>query len=247
MNRFVSIVLLAALLLQLAPPIYAQTAGEEKSIAIIDFKNTSGKSDLDYLEQAIPEAVMTRLAESGKLNIVERARLKDAIKEMQLGVSGVVDQSEAVKIGRAVGATAILVGSFLEIGGVIQLNARLIQVETSQVLIAKVVKGKVGTEIFNLMDELAAAIEEKLLGEGEAAEPEPEPEVISAEPTPEQPEQVTPPPTKKKGGSNTALWILGGAALIGGGVAAAMLLGGDDGDGNGGNTNSNVSVVVTVP
>lgn len=243
MRKVISIVLIYVLLIQGVIPVFAQQNGREKTtIAIIDFKNTSNKRDLDYLQKAIPEALITRLAESGKLDIVERARLEDAIKEMQLSMTGIVDQSAAVEIGKAVGANAILVGSFLEIGGVIQLNARLIDVETSKVLIAKVVKGGVGTEIFNLMDELAASIEQKLVGEEKetpkvAKKTTPPP---SPKPTPPAPQ---PAPAKKGGGGKTLL-ILGGLVLIGGGIAAAVLLGGGN---NGEKTPTTTTVEIVVP
>ncbi|GEM_PF-2105120 len=246
MRKVISIVLVYLLLIQGIIPVFAQQNGKEKTtIAIIDFKNTSNKKDLDYLQKAIPEALITRLAESGKLDIVERARLEDAIKEMQLSMTGIVDQSAAVEIGKAVGANAILVGSFLEIGGVIQLNARLIDVETSKVLIAKVVKGHVGTEIFNLMDELAASIEQKLVGAEKGT-----PKVVkkttpppSPRPTPQAPQPVA----AKKGGGGKTLLILGGLLLVGGGIAAAALAGGGGGTGGGGGGSSTVTVTVSIP
>ncbi len=245
MRKVISIVLVYVLLIQGVIPVFAQQSDKGKNtIAIIDFKNTSNKRDLDYLQKAIPEALITRLAESGKLDIVERARLEDAIKEMQLSMTGIVDQSAAVEIGKAVGANAILVGSFLEIGGVIQLNARLIDVETSKVLIAKVVKGRVGTEIFNLMDELAASIEQKLVGEKKAA-----PKVtkkITPPPSPRATPSAPQPATAKKGGGGKTLLILGGLLLVGGGIAAAALAGGGGGNGGGGGS-STVTVTVSIP
>ena len=178
---------------------YAQTGQQKISIAIMDFQNTSDNGKLDYLQKAIPEALTTRLAESGNLNIVERSRLDDAIKEMKLGMVGLVDQNEAAEIGKAVGANAIMVGSFLEISNVIRLNARLIEVQTSKVLIAKTVQGRVGSEIFNLMDGLAKSIEEQLSGKKDEKKTEPPPPPT---PRPEPQPQSTrrsyiPPPPKK--------------------------------------------------
>lgn len=211
MKKFI----LPMLLLLLTISAYAQTGQQKVSIAIMDFQNTSGKANLDYLQQAIPEALITRLAESGELNIVERTRLVDAIEEMKLGMTGVVDQDAAAQIGKAVGANAILVGSFIEISYVIRLNARLIDVQTSKVITAKTVQGRVGAEIFNLMDGLAKSIEEQLVGK----KPEPKPQ-----PAPTPTPQPQPMPVAKKGGSKTGLYIAGGALLVGGAVAAVLLL-----------------------
>lgn len=211
MKAFITFILL--LLLTISS--YAQTGQQKVSIAIMDFQNTSGKANLDYLQKSIPEALITRLAESGNLNIVERTRLEDAIEEMKLGMAGVVDQGAAAEIGKAVGANAILVGSFIEISYVIRLNARLIDVQTSKVMTAKTVQGQVGAEIFNLMDGLAKSIEEQLVGK----KPEPKPQ-----PTPTPTPQPQPMPVTKNGGSKTGLYIAGGALVVGGAVAAVLLL-----------------------
>jgi hypothetical protein len=142
---------------------------------------------------------------------------------------GLVDQNEAAEIGKAVGANAIMVGSFLEISNVIRLNARLIDVQTSQVLNAKTVQGQVGAEIFNLMDGLAKSIEEQLIGK--KVEPEPEP-------TPPPQPQPQPAPASKKGGSKTGLYILGGAVAAAGITAAVLLLSKKE------KTSTNVKIIV---
>jgi hypothetical protein len=85
---------------------------------------------------------------------------------MQLAQTGIVDEQMAVQVGKAVGADAVIVGSFLQIGDVIRINARLINVETSEIIVAEQVSGKPGTELFDLMDQTAASMEAKLLGEG---------------------------------------------------------------------------------
>lgn len=241
-------VLLMLLLLMANHPFASPEKGKI-TIAIVDFKNTSGNSSLDYLEKSLPEMLITNLAIKGIFNIVERSRLQDAIKEMQLGMTGVVDQSNAVELGKAVGANAILLGSFLEISGVIRINARLIDVETSKVLKAESVQGDVGREIFNLTDQLANSIEAQFIDK--TAKKTPPPKTV----TPQKGAQKTPQPppskqltTTKKGGSKTALYLVGGALLVGGGVAAAVLLGGkDEGSGNGANPNSNVNITVNIP
>ena len=136
-------------------------------IAVVDFRNTGNDKSYDYLEDTIPEAIITYLAKGGNVEIVERSRLKDALKELELGMTGIIDEQTAVEVGRAVGANAILLGSFVSIGDVIRINARLIDVKTSRIIKAETVQGGVGKEIFNLMDEMARSIETQLIGEAE--------------------------------------------------------------------------------
>lgn len=255
MRKLISFTLVLLLVFQGSIPIFAQE-NSKITIAIMDFQNTSNKPDLDYLQRSIPEMLITNLAKRGRINIVERSRLQDALKEMELGMSGIVDQSRAVELGKAVGANAIMVGSYLDIGGIIRINARLIDVKTSKVLKAESVQGRTGKEIFTLMDQLAASIEAQLLGESQKPAGPKKPvapiqrrQVVKAEkpkPTPGT-TQRQPISSKKKGGSKTGLYILGAAALIGGGVAAAVLLGGKKSEETTSGNNSTVTITVNIP
>ena len=111
--------------------------------------------------------IITKMAGSGNLEIVERALLQAALKEIELGESGIVDEQTAVELGRAVGANAILLGSFVSIGETIRINARLIDVKTSKIIEAESVQGSANSEIFQLMDQLASTIESQLRGDTE--------------------------------------------------------------------------------
>lgn len=255
MKRCVMGVFILFLIIQSMLPLFAQPASKI-SIAIMDFQNTSGKHDLDYLQNAIPEMLITNLAKSGHLNIVERGRLQDAIKEMELGMSGVVDQGRAAELGKAVGADAILVGSYLEISHLIRINARLIDVQTSKVLKAESVQGRTGKEIFSLMDQLAHSIESQLLGEKKKkaapqitspSQPKPRKREVVQKPAPAKKSAENPPQLTAKKGGHTMLYILGGAALIGGGVAAAMLLGKKSDNTPAPPANADVTITVKIP
>ncbi len=145
------------------PAMPPETEEDKIIIAVVDFRNTGGSENLNYLEKTIPENIITRMAKSGRTEIVERARLQDALKEMELGIAGIIDEQSAVELGRAVGANAILLGSFASIGQKIRINARLIEVSTSRIIKAEVVQGNVSSEIFQLMDQLAISMEQQLL------------------------------------------------------------------------------------
>ncbi|UCD38249.1 MAG: hypothetical protein JSW54_01855 [Fidelibacterota bacterium] len=188
---------------------------EKVVIAIVDFQNTSADDTLDYLEKTIPESISTTLAKGGRLEIVERSRLESALKEMEMHEIGIVDEQTAAELGRAVGASAILVGSYVSIGSVLRINARLIDVQTSKVIKAESVQGRVGVEIFDLMDQMAISMEGQLVG-GQVPEevivPEPEPEPVQPQPPVAQQPRVV--PRKRKTGWILPVVILGGAAAI---------------------------------
>ena len=205
-------------------------------IAVVDFRNTGSDKNYDYLENTIPEAIITYLAKAGKIEIVERSRLKDAIEEMKLGMSGILDEQTAVEVGKAVGANAILVGSFVSIGEVIRINARLIDVKTSRIIKAEIVQGGVGIEIFSLMDEMARSIEAQLIGETEEvaqiSQIQPTPIVLGLE-------TKTSPMTGKP--FYKSRWFLAavGVGIAGGAALAISSDGGDD--------NATINISVTIP
>ncbi|NOZ87867.1 MAG: hypothetical protein GXP49_16715 [Deltaproteobacteria bacterium] len=70
-------------------------------------------------------------------NIVERQRLNDAIEEMALAQTGLLeDEGKAAKVGKMVGADAIVVGSVADAGDKFLVNARIISTEQATVLVA---------------------------------------------------------------------------------------------------------------
>lgn len=202
-------------------------------IAVVDFRNTGNNESYNYLENTIPEAIITRLAKGGNFEIVERSRLTEALKEMELGMTGIIDEQTAIEIGRAVGANAILLGSFVSIGNVIRINARLIDVETSRILKAETVQGGVGEEIFSLMDEMARSIEAQLIGETE--------QVVQIQPIQidKSPEIRTSPTIGKPFYKSN--WFLAAVGVgIAGGAAIAIFSGGGD-------DNATINISVNIP
>jgi TolB-like protein len=133
------------------------------TIAVVDFANTRKDPSLEYLVQGIPESVITYLGKRGEVHIVERSRLEAALDELRLSMSGIMDQQTAVELGKALGAAAVMVGSFLQISDKIRINARLIDVKTSEIIAAEQIQGRVD-EIFSLMDLTAEAMWLKLVG-----------------------------------------------------------------------------------
>lgn len=173
-SRNTMVVLLASVLPLLPASLAVAGQAAKTVIAIVDFKNTSANHDLDYLEATIPEAISTTLARGGRLEIVERGLLEKALQEMEMSMLGVVDETTAARIGRAVGANAIMVGSFASIGTLIRINTRLIDVQTGKILMAESVQGGVGEQLFALMDQVAMSMEWQLTGRvAEAARPLP--------------------------------------------------------------------------
>jgi len=140
-------------------------AGAGYLIAVAQFQGP----DAD-LARTITETVTQDLAASGKLRLVERAQIQQAEEEMGLGQTGLVDAKTAPKLGQMVGADHVLVGSFDAIGTVVSLRARLVKVETGEIVggAAASVEGDIAgqkSDIFRLSHQLADRFHYRLTGE----------------------------------------------------------------------------------
>ncbi|MBL7066531.1 MAG: VWA domain-containing protein [Candidatus Marinimicrobia bacterium] len=134
-------------------------------IAVLDFQNLTGREEMKFLEKAIPQILITDLMLCDKITIVERSRMQDILDEMQLTLSGVIDEEMAVEIGTMAGANAILVGSITVGGEVYRIDSRLVDVATAEVLLTEKKDWLSEDEIIRAVDELAEAIIRQLTGE----------------------------------------------------------------------------------
>ncbi len=82
----------------------------------------------------LSERVVTRLAERGRVRVLERALLDKIMEEQKLSATGLVDAATSVRIGRLLGARGILSGTVTDLGELIEIHTRLLNVETGEVV-----------------------------------------------------------------------------------------------------------------
>lgn len=122
-----------------------------------DVKSTD-KADAS-LGGDVAQAITESLLHGGKLKPVERTELNKIMVEQEFSASGLVKEEDALKIGRLSGARYILLGSISPIADQIRINARMLDVETAEIILADSVYGK-KSAIFSLESQLAKKIEE---------------------------------------------------------------------------------------
>lgn len=116
-----------------------------KRIAIIYFDNSSDDKKLDQLKKGLADMLISDLDKVSMLDVVERARLEEILKEQKLNNSAKFDQETATKIGKLLGAEHIMTGSFFELMGRLRIDSRLIDVETGRIIKSEGVDGPTGT------------------------------------------------------------------------------------------------------
>ncbi len=110
-------------------------ASKPVGIAVSRFKGI-GISDAASVEDLL-EDLSTALVKTGVFQLVERTELDEVLRELKIQNSGLVDSATARKLGKLVGARAVLVGSISDRKDCIVINARLIDTETGLVSIAE--------------------------------------------------------------------------------------------------------------
>lgn len=131
-----------------------------KTMAVLPFENNSVTDPDRYgpLSKGLSAMLTTDLKNSSaSLQLIERDKIQALLKEIALSQSGSVDQSTAVKAGKILGAQSIVFGSFMVLGNQVRMDARIIKVETSEVIMAESIVGESGG-IMNLAMDLAGKI-----------------------------------------------------------------------------------------
>jgi len=129
--------MVAALALVLAAlPLAAQDT--RPGIAVFPFTNggSYGADAEDYaaLERGIAGMMISELAANQALRVVERERIQGLLDEQNLGAQGRLDPQTAARIGKLVGARYVIMGTFVDFYGDFRLDARLVNVETGEVM-----------------------------------------------------------------------------------------------------------------
>jgi len=118
----------------------AQGRGQDTrpGIAVMPFDNGGsygqGKEDFDALQKGIAGMLISELSQNPSARVVEREDIQKLIEEQNLGAAGRVDPQTAAKIGKLVGARYVVLGTFIDFYGDFRLDARLVNVETSEIV-----------------------------------------------------------------------------------------------------------------
>lgn len=148
-----------------APTARAQQATDPAAgkiaLAVLPFANQTGDSAYDALGKGLADMLTTDLSAAEGLTLVERSRLQDLLDELALADSGFVDPQTAATVGRGLGARYVLTGAISAVAPQMRLDARVISVETGEVVDAAETTGPT-EEFFLLEKELAELLSDEL-------------------------------------------------------------------------------------
>lgn len=132
-----------------------------KTMAVIDFKNRSidEKEKFDPMEKGFADLLIHELNNATGLKVIERERIDWILNEINM--QDKYSMEGAVRLGKQLGVHVVLLGSFIIYNGDIWLGARLVKVETSEILLTDEIKGDVD-DFFDLTQKLSKKIADKI-------------------------------------------------------------------------------------
>lgn len=111
--------------------------------------------------EALRDMLVTALAGTGKVEVVEREMLDKILEEQKLGTTGLVDRETASRIGKLVGAEYVLLGRVVKRGVKVEVDLRLVSVGTGKVVAASSAEG-LEEGLRAVAEELARKLVEKV-------------------------------------------------------------------------------------
>jgi len=145
----------AALLL---PPSTASADFKKTKIAVLDFQLQGESFSSKDMGKIVAEWLITGLVETGRFDVIERRLLEKILEEQKLGVTGAIDPSSAAQLGKILGVKTIVSGTLTSLEGLVEINARLINVDTASIVAAEKVRASSASRLSELVSQITEKI-----------------------------------------------------------------------------------------
>lgn len=131
-----------------------------RSIAVLGFRNLSGKSDVAWLSTAFSEMLTTELAAGGQLRTIPGEEVARTKIDLSLLDTDSLAWDTLAKIYRNLGSDLVVLGSYLDLGGQVRLDLRLEDAVKGEMVAAV---SQTGTEalLLDLVNRAGAQLREK--------------------------------------------------------------------------------------
>lgn len=139
--------------LVMAPPSFAsREAAKKVNILVHPFTNT-GTAQYSWISAGMTQSVISDLSKISSISVFSEEDRKKAIREIELGMTGLIKESDVAKVGQIMGAELLCSGNYTVSGGRIRINARIVSVEKAIVHKAVTLDGSID-QIFELQDRI---------------------------------------------------------------------------------------------
>jgi eukaryotic-like serine/threonine-protein kinase len=149
-------------------PSAMSTSHARRSVAVLGFKNLSGRPEVAWLSTAFSEMLTTELAAGGKLRTVPGESISQMKISLALPDADSYGKETLSKIRKNLGTDEVLLGSYLALGdGQVRLDLKLEDASSGEIVDSATASGREG-EVADLVSRLGASLRSKL-GAGEVS------------------------------------------------------------------------------
>ena len=111
------------------------------NIAVVQFQD-KGSLGIEDAGEIVAGWMNGSLHKTGVFTLYERVLLQDVLAEQNIGLTGVMDESTTIEIGKIFGVEAIVTGTISRFASTFSIVARLIDTETGKVIATAEIKTK---------------------------------------------------------------------------------------------------------
>lgn len=131
---------------------------KKTKIAVLDFEQRGDAFKTQDMGGIVAEWFTTAMVKDGRFQVVERALLKQIIEEQKLGMSGLIDTGSTAQLGKILGVKTIISGSVLLFQDYVEVNARIINVNTGSIVAAENLRSANPEKLKEAIENLTAKI-----------------------------------------------------------------------------------------
>jgi len=135
-----------------------------KKVAILPFQ-MNAPGDLSYMKEGIMDMLASRLAWEGKVEVVE----KQLVKEALAGHQGPLNESAARQVGSNLGVDYALFGSLTVFGESVSIDAKMVALKEDKPPVTVYAQTKGLSEVVPRINDFAQDINNKIFGRGPTA------------------------------------------------------------------------------
>jgi TolB-like protein len=156
MKRYIAFLIVLTFFISI--PLAANADFKRTKIAVLDFELKGSGFETEDMGAIVAEWFITAFVKEGRFDVVERGLLKKILNEQKLGMSGILDETTATKLGKLLGVKIIISGSVLKLQNILEINARIIDVETASIIAAENVKSTAAAQLQDLVVRMSRKI-----------------------------------------------------------------------------------------
>lgn len=127
-------------------------------ITVSDFQVQSANPEYKFLGKGFAEFVSIELMRASGVELIEREKRREAIREIEISQTGLVNEKAQIEAGKLLTAEFIVLGSIYDINHQISLTVRIIETRSGRLIFQDKVTGRLSQ-----FDALSAQVTAKIL------------------------------------------------------------------------------------